>query len=62
LTTDDLGNTTTYTYDSNNNMTSAAKSLNSTTTATTSYTYNSLGEVLTSTDALSNIVHWKTIF
>ena len=53
-TTDDLGNTTTYTYDSNNNLASVAKPLNSTTTATTSYTYNSFGEVLTATDPLGN--------
>jgi len=47
-------NTTSYTYDSNNNVVSVSKPLNSATTATTSYTYNSFGEVLTSTDALGN--------
>lgn len=35
-------------------MTSASKPLNVNTTATTSYTYNSFGEVLTMTDALGN--------
>ena len=53
--TDDLGNTTTYTYDPNNNLASVSKPLNSTTTATTSYTYNSFGEVLTMTDPLGNV-------
>jgi RHS repeat-associated protein len=54
-TVDALNNTTTYAYDSNNNMTSESKPLNSATTATTSYGYNSFGEVLTATDALGNI-------
>ena len=53
--TDDLNNTTTYTYDSSNDMTSASKPLNGSTTATTSYTYNSFGEVLTMTDPLGNV-------
>jgi YD repeat-containing protein len=53
-TTDDLGNTTSYTYDGSSNMVSASKPLNSSTTARTFYTYNSFGEVLTSTDALGN--------
>ena len=52
--TDDLSNTTTYTYDSLNDMMSASKPLNVNTTATTSYTYNSFGEVLTMTDPLGN--------
>ncbi len=52
--TDDLGNTTSYTYDSNNNLASVSKPLNPTATASTSYTYNSFGEVLTSTDPLGN--------
>jgi RHS repeat-associated protein len=51
--TDDLGNTATYTYDGNNNMTSVSKPLNGA-SATTSYTYNTIGEVLTMTDALGN--------
>jgi len=54
-TVDALNNTTTYTYDSNDNMTSESKPLNSTTTATTSYGYNSFGEVLTATEVLGNI-------
>jgi len=37
------GNTTSYTFDSNDNVASVSKPLNST-TATTSYTYNSIGE------------------
>jgi RHS repeat-associated protein len=53
--TDDLGNITTYTHDTNNNVASISKPLNSTTTATTSYTYNSFGEVLTMTDPLGNV-------
>jgi RHS repeat-associated protein len=51
---DDLDNVTNYTYDSNNDIASISKPLNLSTTATTSYTYNSFGEVLTSTDALGN--------
>ena len=51
---DDLNNVTNYTYDGNNNLTSVSKPLNSTTTATTSYTYNNFGEVLTATDPLGN--------
>jgi RHS repeat-associated protein len=54
-TTDDLNNTTTFTYDGSNDMTSASKPLNSNTTATTSYTYNNFGEVLTLTDPLGNV-------
>jgi uncharacterized protein (TIGR03437 family) len=50
--TDDLSNTTTYSYDSANDLTSASKPLNTSTTATTSYTYNNFGEVLTMTDPL----------
>jgi len=52
--TDALGHTTTYTYDSSNNVLSQAVQLNSTTTPTTSYTYNSVGQVLTVTDALGH--------
>jgi RHS repeat-associated protein len=51
---DDLNNVTNYTYDAYNNIASVSKPLNSTTTATTSYTYNSFGEVLTATDPLGN--------
>jgi YD repeat-containing protein len=53
--TDELGNTTTYTYDSNNNTASVSKQLNTNTPVTTSHTYNSLGEVLTSTNPLGNV-------
>jgi RHS repeat-associated protein len=53
-TTDALGHTTTYTYDANNNVASISRPLDGSTTATTSYTYNSFGEVLTMTDALGN--------
>ena len=53
--TDELGNTTTQTYDVNNNVLSTAKPLNSSTAATNSYTYNSFGEVLTATDPLGNV-------
>jgi len=49
------GHTTTYTYDSNNNLTSAAQQVGANTTATTSYTYNGFGEVLTMTDPLGNV-------
>ena len=54
-TTDALGHTITYTFDSNNNVTSASKPLNVSTTATASYTYNSFGEALTMTDALGHV-------
>ena len=54
-TTDPAGHTTTYTYDSSNNLLSQSVPLNSTTNAVTSYTYNSFGEVLTVTDPLGNI-------
>jgi RHS repeat-associated protein len=51
--TDEMGNTTTYTYDSAGNTTSVTTLLNGQ-PVTTSYTYNSFGEVLTVTDALGN--------
>ena len=53
--TDDIGSTSTYTHDGNSNVTSASQPLNSSTTATTSYTYNSFSEVLTMTDPLGNL-------
>src|ERR1017187_5234034 len=53
--TDDLGRVTTYTYDSNNNVTSVSRQLDANTPVTTSYTYNSFGEMLTTTDALGNV-------
>jgi len=54
-TTDALGHETTYTYDSNNNVTSVVAHLEGGATATTSYPYNSFGEVLTTTDPLGNV-------
>lgn len=52
---DSLGHTTTYTYDSSNNVTSVSQQLSDGTPVTNSYTYNSFGEVLTSTDPLGNV-------
>jgi RHS repeat-associated protein len=52
--TDELGRTTTYTYDTHNNVLSVSQPTGSG-TATTSYTYNSFGEVLTTTDPLGNV-------
>ncbi len=54
-TTDELGYTASYSYDSNNNVTSVTQPSVSGGTPTTSYTYNSFGEVLTSTDPLGNV-------
>ena len=53
--TDDLGHVTTYSYDSNNNTTSVSQQLDPNTPVTTTYTYNSFGEVLTATDPLGNV-------
>jgi len=53
--TDDLGHVTSYTYNSNNDATSVSQQLNPSTPVTTSYTYNSFGEVLTATDPLGNV-------
>jgi RHS repeat-associated protein len=53
--TDELGRTTTYTYDTKNNVTSISVPIGNGSNATTSYTYNSLGEVLTATDPLGNV-------
>jgi YD repeat-containing protein len=50
--TDALGHTTTYSYDSNNNVISESAQLDASNAATTAYTYNSFGEVLTMTNAL----------
>jgi RHS repeat-associated protein len=52
--TDDLGRITSYTY-SNNDVASVSQQLNPSTPVTTSYTYNSFGEVLTATDPLGNV-------
>jgi RHS repeat-associated protein len=53
--TDENGNTTSYTYDSNNNVLTVTVPITSSHTATTTYTYNSFGEVLTTTDPLGNV-------
>jgi RHS repeat-associated protein len=53
--TDELGRTTTYTYDTNNNVTSISVPIGNGTNALTSYAYNSFGEVLTTTDPLGNV-------
>jgi RHS repeat-associated protein len=50
--TDANGNITTYQYDSSNNLTSQSAQVNATSVATTTYTYNSFGEVLWMTDPL----------
>jgi RHS repeat-associated protein len=54
LKTDELGHTTSYSYDSNQNLLSVSQQANSG-YATTSYTYNSFGEPLTVTDPLGNV-------
>lgn len=53
--TDELGRVTTYTYDSNNNLTSVVQPAVGGSNPTTTYTYNSFGEVLTMTDPLGNV-------
>ena len=53
-TTDALGHTTSYTYDSFGNVTSQSVALDANTTATSSFTYNSFSEALTVTDPLGN--------
>ncbi len=53
--TDELGRVTTYTYDSNNNVTSIVQPAVGGSNPTTTYTYNSFGEVLTMTDPLGNV-------
>jgi len=53
--TNELGAKTTYTYDSNNNVTSVSVPIAPDTYATTSYTYNTFGEVLTTTDPMGNV-------
>ena len=54
-TTDTNGHTTSYTYDSANNMLSQTAHLDDGTPVTTSYTYNSFSEVLTMTDPLGHV-------
>jgi RHS repeat-associated protein len=50
-----LGRIAISTYDTSNNLLSQSAQLDGSTTATTTYTYNSFGEVLTATDALGHI-------
>lgn len=52
--TDALGHTVSYQYDSSNNLIAQYVRLDANTVAKTSYTYNSLGQVLTVKDALGN--------
>ena len=52
--TDALGNTTSYTYDSMGNVLTQSQQLNANTTLTWTYTYNSFQEVLTATDPAGN--------
>ena len=54
---DELGRTTTYTYDNYGNVTSVSVPIGPDTFATTKYTYNSFGEVLTTTDPLGNVTN-----
>jgi RHS repeat-associated protein len=54
-TTDPNGNTTSYAYDSYNDVTSITRPSVSGGTPTSSYTYNSFGEVLTATDPLGHV-------
>ncbi|HVO64555.1 MAG TPA: IPT/TIG domain-containing protein [Terriglobales bacterium] len=53
--TDENGNTTTYTYDSFNDLLTVTVPIAPGHTATTAYTYNSFSEVLTATDPLGNV-------
>jgi YD repeat-containing protein len=55
LKTDELGHTTSYTYDSNQNLRTVSVQAGSGTYATTTYTYNTFGEPLTVTDPLGNV-------
>ena len=54
-TTDALGYTTAYDYDSSNNLIWQGRQANATSSAVNQYTYNSFGEVLTATDPLGNV-------
>jgi RHS repeat-associated protein len=53
--TDELLHTTTYAYDSDNQVLSASTLLDANTPVITSYTYNSFGQPLTVTDPLGNV-------
>jgi RHS repeat-associated protein len=53
--TDDLGHTTSYGYDSNNNVASVSQQFGPSTPVATSYTYNTFGEILTATNPLGNV-------
>jgi YD repeat-containing protein len=53
--TEELGRTSTYTYDAYGDLLSVSVPLGSGTYAVTSYTYNGFGEVLTSTDPLGKV-------
>ena len=54
-TTDPLGDATLYGYDASNDLTLQFQQATPTSTAITTYTYNTLAEVLTSTDPLGNV-------
>jgi RHS repeat-associated protein len=53
--TDELGRTTSYTYDSNGNVLTVSQPTVGSQTPTTTYTYNSFGQVLTVTDPLGHV-------
>ncbi len=53
--TDELGRTTSYTYDSGNNVASVTQPAVNGTNPQTTYTYNSFGEVLTMTDPVGHV-------
>ncbi len=54
-TTDALGHTILYRYDSSNDVITESRDLDATTTATTNYTYNDFGQVLTVKDPLNHV-------
>jgi RHS repeat-associated protein len=55
--TDELGRTTSYTYDADDNVLSETKYLDANTPVQTNYTYNSFGEPKTVTDPLGNKIY-----